>query len=196
MTETQNSLPDTDIAILGLLAEKPSYGYEMEQRITSRGMRNWTNIEQSSIYNSLHRLERNGLVDSEKKEVDGRLRRIYQLTDDGSQMLHKEIYRLLSDPPRAISSFDLGLGNIFALPKETAIGALSKYLEGQKKGVNFLSGYAKRMRTMGMIVAAWLFERPMLEIQARIAWLEKAIQELKTLRFPKESGNSPKEEKR
>jgi len=195
MSQTQDNLPDTDIAILGLLAEKPSYGYEMEQRITSRGMRNWTNIEQSSIYNSLHRLERNGLVDSAKKEVDGRLRRIYRLTVEGSKTLHKEIYRLLSDPPRAISSFDLGLGNIFALPKDTAKEALTVYLESQKKGVNFLSGYAKRMRTMGMTVAAWLFERPMLEIQARIAWLKKAIEELETMEFPKESGNSAKEEK-
>lgn len=51
----QNKLAETDVAVLGLLAEKPSYGYEIEQRVSSRGMRNWTRMEQSSIYNSLDR---------------------------------------------------------------------------------------------------------------------------------------------
>lgn len=184
-------LPDTDIAILGLLMENPSYGYEIEQRVESRGYRNWTNIEQSSIYNSLKRLERNGLVSSEKKEVEGKLRRIFHPTEKGIVALQTEVYRLLSDPPRPILSFDLGIANIYALSRERAIEALKHYRESQQKGVEFLREHAERMRSLGVVVAAWLFERPMVEIKARISWLDGTIEEIKQTRFPGE--NPPQE---
>jgi DNA-binding PadR family transcriptional regulator len=58
-------------------------------------MRNRARIEQSSIYNSLHHLARGGFVKSEKK-ADGRLRRIYELTDRGLQTLQREVNRSAS----------------------------------------------------------------------------------------------------
>jgi DNA-binding PadR family transcriptional regulator len=189
MAVKSEQLPDTDIAVLGLLMEKPSYGYEIEQRVESRGYRNWTNIEQSSIYNSLRRLERNGLVRSEKKEAEGRLRRIYHPTDEGIQTLQNEVYRLLSDPPRPVSGFDLGIANIYALSRDKAIQALQRYRQSQQQGVEFLREHAERMRSLGVVVAAWLFERPAAELAARVVWLDKTIEELKTLQFPSESGN-------
>jgi DNA-binding PadR family transcriptional regulator len=195
MIRKNEQLPDTDIAVLGLLMEKPSYGYEIEQRVESRGYRNWTNIEQSSIYNSLRRLERNGLVSSEKKEVEGRLRRIYHPTEKGVEALRSEVYRLLSDPPRPVSSFDLGIANIYALSRDKAIEALQRYRQSQQEGVEFLREHGERMRSFGVVVAAWLFERPMTELAARVAWLDKTIEEIKTLQFPSESGNESKEEK-
>ncbi|MBN2378447.1 PadR family transcriptional regulator [candidate division WOR-3 bacterium] len=195
MNRIEPILPDTDIAVLGMLKEKPSYGYEIEQRVESRGMRNWTAIEQSSIYNSLHRLKRNGLLQDAKEEVDGRLRKVYRLTKKGISTLKAEVFRLLSEPPHPISSFDLGIGNIYALPRERAIEALVKYRASQEQGIAFLAEHAKRMRKFGVIIAAWLFERPMQELKTRIVWLDKTIEELKTLPFPQESGESSKEEK-
>ncbi len=192
--ESQEKLPDTDIAILGLLMEKPSYGYELEQRIQSRGYRNWTNIEQSSIYNSLRRLERNGLVNSEKKEAEGRLRRIYYPTGQGVRTLQNEVYRLLSDPPRPISGFDLGIANIYALSRDKAIEALQCYRQSQLEGIEFLRERGASMRKFGVVVAAWLFERPRTELEARVAWLDKTIKELETLQFPSQSGNEGGEE--
>lgn len=179
-------LPETDIAVLGLLMEKPSYGYEIEQRVESRGMRAWTRIEQSSIYNSLKRLERNGLVRSERKETRGRLRRIYYPTEEGSKALQFEVYRMLSEPAKEITNFDLGLGNIYALPREEAIEALTEYRKTLEKGIEFLGANAKKMRAFGIPIAAWLFERPLAEMQARASWLKGFIKELKQSRFPAE----------
>src|SRR5512136_3052053 len=105
MHEKMGKLPETDVVVLGLLSEKPSYGYEIEQRVQSRGMRNWTRMEQSSIYNSLRRLERNGLVRSERKEADGRLRRIYYPTEQGASSLQNEVYHYLSAPSKELSDF-------------------------------------------------------------------------------------------
>jgi DNA-binding PadR family transcriptional regulator len=55
-------MTNAETAILTLLAEQPRYGYEIEQIIAERGMREWTEIGFSSIYNLLKKLEREGLV--------------------------------------------------------------------------------------------------------------------------------------
>lgn len=195
---SHDKLPETDVAVLGLLTEKPSYGYEIEQRVSSRGMRNWTRMEQSSIYNSLRRLERNGLVKSEKKEVDGRLRKIYHPTAEGSQALRKEVYAYLSAPAKELTNFDLGLANIYALSWDKAVEALTTYLASLEEGMGFLDSSARSMRRFGIPIAAWLFERPLAECRARAQWIEGFLEELKDTEFPAVSGksdNAIKEEK-
>ena len=43
-------LTDSELLVLGLVAEMPRHGYELEQVIEQRGMREWTQIGFSSIY--------------------------------------------------------------------------------------------------------------------------------------------------
>lgn len=45
-----------ELALLGLLAEGPKYGYQLEENIAARGMRAWTEIGFSSIYHLLNKL--------------------------------------------------------------------------------------------------------------------------------------------
>ena len=51
------TLTNTELAILGLVAEQPKHGYQIEQDIAARGMRDWTEIGFSSIYYVLNKLE-------------------------------------------------------------------------------------------------------------------------------------------
>ena len=55
-------MTNTELAILGLIAEQPRHGYQIEQVIEERGMRNWTEIGFSSIYYLLKKLEKAGYV--------------------------------------------------------------------------------------------------------------------------------------
>jgi PadR family transcriptional regulator, regulatory protein PadR len=72
--------------LMGLLL-KPSYGYELIQNIQKFGF-----VEGQAppgmIYRHLRQLEEDGLVSSEwETEGAGPAKRIYQLTDEGRQML-------------------------------------------------------------------------------------------------------------
>jgi poly-beta-hydroxybutyrate-responsive repressor len=74
-------------SILMGLYSKPSYGYELIRTIQSFGF-----VEGQAppgmIYRHLRQLEEDGLVTSEwETEGAGPAKRIYQLTDDGVQML-------------------------------------------------------------------------------------------------------------
>ncbi|MGD8625667.1 MAG: helix-turn-helix transcriptional regulator, partial [Anaerolineae bacterium] len=43
-------MTNAELAILTLVAEAPHHGYEIEQIIQERGMREWTEVGFSSIY--------------------------------------------------------------------------------------------------------------------------------------------------
>ena len=60
------------------------------------------------MYAALDRLKADGLVTSDKEEiVDGRLRRYYRITDEGTQQLTAEVRRLRANA--AVAARRLGL---------------------------------------------------------------------------------------
>ena len=82
-----SDLTPAELTLLGLLAEKPRHGYELEEVITARGMRDWTEIGFSSIYYLLGKLRDRGVI----AEIDaprtgrGKSRRVYAPTGDGQR---------------------------------------------------------------------------------------------------------------
>lgn len=99
-----------ELLLLGLIAETPQYGYQLEQTIEQRGMREWTEIGFSSIYYILNKLESANLVFSEKHtEGDRPARKVYNLTENGFTVLRKGILDCLRNPRINSSDFLIGL---------------------------------------------------------------------------------------
>jgi DNA-binding PadR family transcriptional regulator len=65
------TLTPAELTLLGLLVERPRHGYQLEEVIAERGIREWTEIGFSSIYYLIGKLRDRGLV----AEVDGAARR-------------------------------------------------------------------------------------------------------------------------
>ena len=73
--------------VLSILSEGESYGYAIIQRVDelSGGELQWTD---GMLYPVLHRLERNGYVESSwGRSETGRRRKYYRLTDRGAEEL-------------------------------------------------------------------------------------------------------------
>ena len=76
--------------LLSILAEGESYGYEIIQKVRdiSGGKIEWSD---GMLYPVLHRMERDGLIESEWKEADsGRQRKYYYLSSNGRNVLKNE----------------------------------------------------------------------------------------------------------
>src|SRR3981189_2270173 len=69
------------IAVLAQLREE-HYGYALRKALADRGME----IEESTLYPLLRRLETQGLLGSEWREEDKRNKRFYRLNADGEAM--------------------------------------------------------------------------------------------------------------
>ncbi|HWB58718.1 MAG TPA: PadR family transcriptional regulator [Chthoniobacteraceae bacterium] len=76
--------------VLSILSEGESYGYEIIQKVRdlSGGDMEWSD---GMLYPVLHRLERDGLIQSEWKAADtGRERKYYSLSRNGRTALKAE----------------------------------------------------------------------------------------------------------
>jgi len=70
------------IAVLAQLREE-HYGYALRKALADQGME----IEESTLYPLLRRLETQGLLESEWREEDKRNKRFYRLSKDGARIL-------------------------------------------------------------------------------------------------------------
>jgi len=73
--------------VLEIISRGETYGYEITRRLNTLG---FTDVVEGTIYTILVRLEKNKLVDTEKKPSDmGPPRKFYQLNDAGRRELVK-----------------------------------------------------------------------------------------------------------
>jgi PadR family transcriptional regulator len=70
------------IAVLAQL-RKEHYGYALRKALADQGME----IDESTLYPLLRRLETQGLLESEWREEDKRNKRFYRLSKDGARIL-------------------------------------------------------------------------------------------------------------
>ncbi len=87
---------DSDVVVLGLLAECPRYGYDLDRVIDQRGYREWTSLAFSSIYYVLKRLADRALI-KPGAQSEGR-RTVFALTDAGEQELRTAAAERISRP--------------------------------------------------------------------------------------------------
>jgi DNA-binding PadR family transcriptional regulator len=75
-----------DLLLLAALCAEPAHGYGILARL--REMSGGTfDLPEGTIYPALHRLQRNGLLESAWESGGGRRRRVYRLTGRGREAL-------------------------------------------------------------------------------------------------------------
>lgn len=136
-----------ETVILALLAEKPSYGYEIESEIDARGLNRWAEVTFSSIYYLLNKLEASGLIDFVfQKHGRYPTRKVYHLTATGEQLLRERLCEMIgiyrpSTPPCIV-----GITFIHVLPKEAAIEALEKLTASIKAHLDCLGQLMEKVK--------------------------------------------------
>jgi PadR family transcriptional regulator, regulatory protein PadR len=75
-----------DLLLLAAVQPGPAHGYAIAEALRSRS-RGTFDLPEGTLYPALHRLERAGLLASRWSEVNGRRRRVYQLTKAGHRSL-------------------------------------------------------------------------------------------------------------
>ena len=95
-------MQETTFLILTALAQGPQHGYGIIQDV-SRISAGRVALRAGSLYGALERLDADGLIVMDREEVvDGRLRRYYRLTDEGSARLAEEAKRLQESAAAAL----------------------------------------------------------------------------------------------
>jgi DNA-binding PadR family transcriptional regulator len=75
-----------DLLLLAALRSEPRHGYAVIEHMRSASGGRF-DYPEGTVYPALHRLEAEGLLRSRWSEVDGRRRRVYELTRTGTAAL-------------------------------------------------------------------------------------------------------------
>ena len=75
--------------ILEALANEPSHGYRIAQKIKERS-KGVLDFKEGTLYPALHKLEAEGMVESYESVENGRSRRHYRITKSGRGMLARD----------------------------------------------------------------------------------------------------------
>lgn len=174
---TEYNLSNAELAILSLIAEQPRHGYELEQIIEERGMRNWTEVAFSSIYFILKGLVRKGLAEAALLPAAGRgpAKKVFSATPAGYQKLHDGIYLAIAIAEHDNQRFLLGLSCLPLLSQpevekafQERMTSLSAKIDEFKLHPAFtLPGFPSHVRGM--------FEYTIAVIQAELDWSDRFL---------------------
>jgi DNA-binding PadR family transcriptional regulator len=175
-------MTNAELAILGLIIEQPMHGYQIEQIIDTRGMREWTDIGFSSIYYILKKLEERGLVTSQLEQADGRgpARKVLYPTDTGREEWYHRSLDTLREPALLPAPFLLGLSGYPAYDPAEARSALRNYLTKLEVRRTHLLERAEAQRPLPPHVTA-MFSYSQAMIEAEIAWLKQFIAQVASI---------------
>lgn len=172
-------MTNAEMAILSLVAEQPRHGYEIEQVIEERGMREWTEIGFSSIYYLLKKLEQGGLIEGQLEEAArGPARKVYRPTPAGEEALHAGVLDALSAPRRSYSPLQLGLADLSRIPPAEALAALGQYRDGLAARLAHVQARWESQRPLPYHVDA-MFDHSVTMIRAEMGWVTQFISQLR-----------------
>jgi DNA-binding PadR family transcriptional regulator len=176
-------MTDAELVILHLLAEKPRHGYEIEEVIEQRGMREWTAIGFSSIYYLLNKLEKAGMVEKRPGEAKrGPSRNVFSLTPAGYEALRQGTLASLARYQGDYQTLLMGLANLPLLSRKEALSALVKHRQGLNERREHIASQMQAQLPVSSVVQR-LFDYSFTMIDARLRWLDGLIEDIESGQF-------------
>jgi DNA-binding PadR family transcriptional regulator len=172
-------LTNAELAVLTLVCEQPRHGYEIEQVIEARGMREWTDVGFSSIYYLLKKLERAGLTVGRIAPAErGPSRRVYRATPAGRARMRAEVLKALATPGWRASELQLGLAGYPQLAPVDALQALEQHRLDLRKRLEHARRRWEEQKPLPYFVDA-MFEHALLMGGAELEWMEGFIRQVR-----------------
>jgi DNA-binding PadR family transcriptional regulator len=175
------SLTPLAVAALALLAEGPSHPYEMYQTLVHRAEDRLVKVRPGSLYHTVDRLARHGLVRATGTEREGNRpeRTTYAITDAGTNALAERVAEIIATPVNEFPEFPLGLAESHNLPVETAIELLRKRVALIRADIDVIDHGIRTVQAKNLPAKYWMdvrYLRAMAEADATT--LEALIDDL------------------
>jgi len=174
-----SAVSSAELMLLGLLAEQPRHGYDLEKVIEERGIREWTDLEFSSIYYLMAKLERAGLIEVVPDQADpgGPRRKTYAPTAHGLAVAEEATRAALTDISPVHPPVLVGMANLPLLAHDEAIDALRARAEGLARQLVRLQTHPRAQAPVPPFVAA-IFAHADSALDAELRWTHRTIDTL------------------
>jgi DNA-binding PadR family transcriptional regulator len=140
------------LAVLTLLDERPMHPYEMRQVITERGLDRVLRLMHASLYDTVVRLTRAGLVEAADTGREGRRpeRTVYRITAAGHDEVRAWLGDLLAVPLDEFPQFGTAVAFLHLLTPEDTARLLTRRGIALESGLAADDALIKRLRADGL----------------------------------------------
>jgi DNA-binding PadR family transcriptional regulator len=171
----------TRLVILGLLRNRPLYGYEIKQ-IIEEHMGDWTSIAFGSIYFALGKLAEEGFIEKVATQQEGKRpsRSVYQITDDGQAEFMRLLREVWSGIERQYYTLDVGLFFLEALPTDEVKGYLRARVAHLEAILEYLAAHQEEQLAHEQVphLAVAIFDHSRVHFQAELDWTQDLLEKL------------------
>ncbi len=166
-----------DIFVLAVLSDGPLHGYDIIARMHREHFERWIEVGDSSIYQSLSRLEKKGYVKTSEIRIGKNPpRTVYEINKEGERYLEDGLLELLKTPPLFPDGLNIPLFASKNLNKADLIAALEEQkriaLSRQKEIEEEQEKTKDQNSDIGMQL---IYQRLLALHKAHVRWLTDAI---------------------
>lgn len=175
------------MVILGLLRERPLYGYELKHVIEDH-MGDWTSIAFGSIYFALDKLSKEGFVEKVSVEQEGKRpsRSVYQITDAGRDEFMRLLREGWQDVERQYFELDVCLFFMRYLPLDEA----KEYLRRRRVILEHSLTEVQKHRDEQLAIpevpalAGAIFDHTLVHTEAELRWVSDLLEKMESGEYP------------
>jgi DNA-binding PadR family transcriptional regulator len=167
-----------ELAILGLLKERPMHGYQLSRELT-QALGGFWRVSYGSLYPTLRRLERDGAIVSQPSDqpVAGRRRKnVYRITEDGEASFLALLQETPHDTQTEDTRFRVRLAFFRYLPPETRLRLLERRRASLEDRLTSISDSLRAARERVDDYALALMQHGRDSTASDIAWLDGLIE--------------------
>ena len=164
-----------ELAVLGLLKERPMHGYQLSREL-SESLGGLWRVSYGSLYPTLRRLERAGAIESEAGDVRGaRRKKVYRITSSGEDLFLELLQESPVDTQSEDARFRMRLAFFRYLPPETRIRLLERRRQTLQRRLSTIAESLRTGRGAGDDYGQALIEHSRSVTESDISWLEDLI---------------------
>lgn len=172
------------MVLLALLAEEPMHAYRMQRLIKTRRKDDVVNVARSnSVYQSIERLLRDGLIEvHEKQAADaGPARIVYALTADGRDALRRWMDAALATPAREFPEFRAVLAVLAITGPDLVQGRLAERATALEGVLEEAEREAASAREWGLARVLLLEHEHLVAVtRAELEWVRGVVADLRS----------------
>lgn len=168
-------LTSAELTVLGLILERPQHGYDLEQVIEQRGIRQWTDIGFSSIYYLLTKMEKRGLVHVPKAPATATSRRVFHATPTGGKVAARSTVAHIAELRPVPHPLLVGVANLPLLSDRQYAEALRRRLAQIEVRIAAVQA-ARQAQAPLPLPAREVFSYSLRLLEAERSWLTTRVQ--------------------
>lgn len=181
MAELKNKkfhLTTADLIVLGLICERPMHGYELNQELLKRDVRDWADVSRPQVYYSLNKLANVKMVMTiaSKLPTEGPERQVYKITALGKKSLNNaldnERWTNQRPPPSFITWLALSIhasNDVIKRHIKMRRQFLESELEREERTYQTFSHLKGKPIATGLL----MIEYAILQFKTELKWLDK-----------------------